>query len=205
MPSSRPLKYTVHTLPAGRTVPAIIDSTFSWKDLCPLDTPQTAAHPHHRLGSYGRLGIMLTAIGALLAIDAYANVSFAYKLWPLLVVIMGTGFIGIHIRRGRNESLYVGVGTFLCGFGLLALYCSFTSWAAMGILWPLFIAFFGISLCVGYFAGARRPYTLLAGLLFLLISATFLLVFSSYRNLWWIVFFMAGPSFLVFDRARRRV
>ncbi len=155
------------------------------------------------MGSYGRLGILLTFIGVLLAIDTFADLSIVYKLWPLLVVMLGTGFIGIHVRRGRRESAYVGVGTFLTALGLLMLYCSLTTWAAMAGLWPLFIAFLGVSFCVAYFASGRRPYVFLAGLLCLLLAATFLVVFSSQRHLWWITFFLAGPSFLVFDRARR--
>ena len=158
---------------------------------------------HHRIGSYGRLGIMLIVIGLVLSIDTLANISVAHKLWPLLVVMLGGGFIGIHIRRGRGESAYVGVGTCLIGLGLLLQYCSFTTWTAMADLWPLFIALLGLSFCVAYFAGERRPYVLLAGLVFMLLSATFLLVFSQLRHLWWLIFFLAGPSFIAFDRARR--
>jgi hypothetical protein len=154
-------------------------------------------------GRYGRLGLILTVVGAILAVDTLANLSFMYKLWPLLIVLPGIGFVGIFIRRSRREAIYIGVGTFLLGFSGLALYCSLTSWAALASLWPLFLTLLGVSFCVGYFFGNRVPFLLLAGLLLISLSVVFFFVFGITHKLWWSILVLAGLSFLIFDRINR--
>ena len=154
------------------------------------------------LGSYGRLGLLLTAVGVILAIDTLTSLSFLYKFWPLLVALLGGGFIGIYLRRGRREAIYVGIGTFLLGASALTLYCSLTSWAVLAALWPLFIGLLGISFLSGYVFGSRTPVLLLAGLVLLSVAAVFVLVFAVDPGLWWTVFLLAGVSFVIFDKAR---
>jgi len=155
------------------------------------------------LSSYGRLGILLAAIGVLLAVDATAQLSFLYKLWPLLCTILGTGFFGIYMQRARRESSYIVVGTYIVGFSFLALYCNFTSWGNLATLWPTFIALLGISMIAGFIFGKRQPGILLSGLLFCSTAVVFYLVFSLNNNLWWSVFILVGSSFFIYDKVRR--
>jgi hypothetical protein len=157
---------------------------------------------HKRFSSYGRLGLLLTVVGILLAVDSLAKVSYIYKFWPLLGGIVGCGFVGIHVRRGRPEALYVTVGVYLIAASALTLYCSLSSWAAMSGLWPLFITFLGVAFCFGYLFGKRSPFLLLAGLLLVTLSAVFFFVLIVNPRLWWIVLVLAGASFVVYDRAR---
>ncbi len=154
------------------------------------------------LSSYGRLGILLSAIGVILAVDATAHLSILYKLWPLLCTILGTGFFGIYQQRSRRESSYVIVGTYITGFSILALYCNFTSWSNLSTLWPVFIALMGIAVIAGYLFGNRHPGVLLSGLLSFSIAVVFYLVFSFNHQLWWSVFILVGGSFVISDRAR---
>ena len=156
-----------------------------------------------KFSSYGRLSFLLAFIGIMLAVDTMADLSFIYRLWPLLATILGTGFIGIYIRRSRREAVYIGIGVYLIGFGGLALYCSLTSWAALASLWPVFIGLMGLSFIFGYFFGRRRPMFLLTGLLFISIAMLFYFVFGQNQRLWWTVFIFASISFLIFDRVRR--
>lgn len=156
-----------------------------------------------KLSSYGRLGIMLAFIGILLAIDTLADLSFIYRLWPLVTILLGIGFIGIYIRRSRREGVYIGVGVYIIGFSVLALYCSLTSWTALSTLWPVFIGLMGLSFVFGFFFGDRHPSLLLAGLLFISLALLFYSVFGLNHRLWWIVFILAGISFLIFDKVRR--
>lgn len=155
------------------------------------------------LSSYGRLGILLAGIGTLLAIDALADLSFVYRLWPLIVTVLGIGFIGIYVRRARHEAIYIGVGVYIMGFSGLALYCSLTSWTALATLWPVFIGLMGVSCIFGFFFGSRSPVVLLAGLLFISSAILFYSIFGLDQRLWWIVFILAGISFLIFDKVRR--
>ena len=165
------------------------------------------AHVNHGrnpvLSSYGRFGIVLSAIGAILAIDTMADLTVLYKLWPLLCTVLGIGFTGIFLQRSRREAMYIGLGTFFIGFSALALYCNFTSWAALASLWPAFLLLLGISMTFGFLFGSRNPALLLNGLLFISLSIVFYLVFSLSSRLWWSVFILAGGSFVVFDRVRR--
>jgi hypothetical protein len=160
-------------------------------------------HGKKVLSSYGRLGLLLACIGTLLAVDMIAGLSFLYKLWPLLTVILGVGFIGIYARRSRREAVYIGVGIYLIGFSGLALYCNLTSWRVLADLWPLFIGLMGLSFIFGYLFGSRRPLALLGGLLFISLAAVFFFVFGVNPQLWWTVFILAGISFFTFDRVRR--
>jgi hypothetical protein len=163
----------------------------------------THAHQKTKLSSYGRLGILLGGIGVLMAIDTLANISIMYKFWPLIPMLLGIGFIGIYLRRGRREGIYIGVGAYIIGFSGLALFCSLTSWASIATLWPLFIGLLGLSFLFGFFFGSRRPVMLLAGLLFVSLAILFFSVFGISRRQWWIVFILAGMSFFVFDKVRR--
>ena len=155
------------------------------------------------LSSYGRLGILLAAIGTILAVDTMADLSVLYKLWPLLCMILGIGFIGIYLQRARKEAAYIGVGSFTIGFSLLALYCNFTSWTSLGSLWPVFIALSGIATVAGYIFGSRKPVMLLSGLLFISLAIVFFLVFNLSNRLWWSVFILAGGSLFISDSVRR--
>ena len=156
-----------------------------------------------RLSSYGRLGILLACIGVLLAVDTMADLSFIYKLWPLITTILGIGFIGIYVRRSRRESAYISIGVYIICFSGLALYCSLTTWTALATLWPAFIAFMGLALVFGYYFGSRQPGMLLAGLLFLSLAILFFSIFALNQRLWWSIFILAGSSFLIFDKVRQ--
>ncbi len=157
-----------------------------------------------KLGSYGRLGAMLSLIGVVLAIDTAANIRLLYKLWPLLCTVLGAGFIGIYLQRSRREAVYIGIGSFFIGFSLLALYCNFTTWAVLARLWPLFIVLPGLSMVLGFIFGRRSSIMLLLGLLLTSTGMVFLMVFVVNYRLWWTVFLFTGGSFFVFDIMRRK-
>ncbi|MEW6071977.1 MAG: hypothetical protein AB1726_05180 [Planctomycetota bacterium] len=154
------------------------------------------------LGSYGRFGLLLIGIGLLLAIDTLAGLYVLHKLWPLLVTLLGVGFLGIYIRRSRRESEYVGIAAFLLGSSAVAMYCSLTTWTALATLWPLFIGVLGASFLAGFAFGGRSPLPLLIGLLLISLCAVFLFVLAIDVRLWWMALVLAGASFLVFARAR---
>jgi hypothetical protein len=157
---------------------------------------------HRRLSSYGRLGVLLIAIGIALAIDTLADLSFIYKLWPLLITVLGIGFTGIYFRRARRESGYIAVGTAVIGISGVALYCNLTSWSELATLWPLFIGIMGISFIFGYALGKKKPVLLLSGLLLISLSIVFFFVFALSGTLWWTALLLAGASFFIFDTVR---
>jgi hypothetical protein len=155
-----------------------------------------------KMTSYGRFAILLIVIGVLLGIDAFWNLSFIYKLWPLIITMLGIGFIGIFKTRDRKEALYLSVGIYLLGFSFLALWCDFTTWYALKALWPLFITFLGLSFLFAHIYGGKKRAWLLIGLLLISLSAVLYFVFTVNPALWWSVFVLAGASVLISERAR---
>jgi hypothetical protein len=152
--------------------------------------------------SFNRLAMLLIVIGAIFGADTFWHLSLAYRLWPLIITILGTGFLGIFIKRDRHETAYLAVGVYLIGFSGLALYCCFTSWSLLSFLWPLFIAFLGIVFLFIFLFCKKTRTNLLLGLLLVSLSAVFYFVFSVNAHLWWTVFILAGLSILVAELAR---
>ncbi len=155
-----------------------------------------------KLTSQGRFGVLLLVIGALLAVDSHTKLFVIYKLWPVLSIILGFGFFGIFKQRARKESLYLCMGIFFIGFSLLALYCNFTSWKALTMLWPLFITNLGIALIATFLFCRPRRIQLLSGLLLVSLSVVFFLIFSLDTQLWWTGFILAGFSFLLSEMVK---
>jgi hypothetical protein len=155
-----------------------------------------------RLTSYGRFAIVLFVIGALFGIDSLFHLSFVYKLWPLVITMLGVGFIGIFRTRDRREALYLTVGIYLICFSGLALWCDFTHWGSLKGLWPLFIAFLGIAVTCAYALCRKKYLWLLIGLLLISTSVVFFFVFSISHDLWWTVFLLTGTSVWIAERDR---
>jgi CDP-diglyceride synthetase len=155
-----------------------------------------------RLTSYSRFAILLFIIGGLFGADSLFHLSVAYKLWPLIITILGIGFIGIFRKRDRKEALYLTVGIYLICFSGLALWCDFTRWGTLKTFWPLFIAFLGIALTLAYTICNKTYLWLLIGLLLISTSVVFFFVFSISHDLWWTVFLLAGMSVWIAERDR---
>ena len=155
-----------------------------------------------RLSSYGRFGIILVLIGLLLAIDSILKLSLIHKLWPVLITIIGIGFIGIFKQRARKEPLYISIGIYSLGFSFLALYCNVTSWSVLTTLWPLFIAILGIALIGNFIFCGQRRMQLLLGLLLISLSLVFFFVFTLDSRLWWTGLILGGISILASELAK---
>lgn len=147
-----------------------------------------------------RLGLLLIVIGILLALDAFFELSVVYELWPLLITMTGGGLIAIYLKGNARVPMFLVVGVYLLCFSFLALYCNFTSWAAMANLWPLFITFLGAVFLALFFFQEKRHGYLLAGLLLASISLVFCVNLALGSDWWWTVFVFAGLSILVAEQ-----
>jgi hypothetical protein len=148
-----------------------------------------------------RLAVLLIFIGVVFAVDSVLGLSVAHKLWPLLLTILAAGLIGIYVKRNARDGVFLASGVYLLCFSGLALYCSFTSWATLAELWPLFIAFLGIVFLALFFARGRNRWFLLLGLLLLSAAVVFWLFLALSGRFWWIVFVLVGVSLLASERA----
>lgn len=154
------------------------------------------------LSGYGRFGILMIIIGALLAVDSLLHLAFLYRLWPLIITLLGIGFIGIFQQRIRKEPPYLAIGVYLICFSGLALYCSLTTWAALGRLWPLFIVFLGLSFLASFYWHKTKRVLLLLGLLLSSIGVAFYFIFTIDPHLWWTIFLLGGISILITEQVK---
>jgi hypothetical protein len=155
-----------------------------------------------RVGVHARIAALLLFIGVFYAVDMLAGWSVVTRLWPTLVVLLGSGLIGIYIHRDRRGALFLASGIYLLCFSALAFYLNFTLWSQITRLWPLFIAFLGVSLLAVFFVSRRhRRVSMLAGLLLVSLAMVFFFVFSVDIRYWWIIFIFAGLSVLAAEKA----
>lgn len=147
--------------------------------------------------TYTRLANILIVIGILLAIDTIFNLQVIYKLWPLLLTILGVGFIGTYtIRQQRAYGAFLAIGEYCIFFSALALLFNFTSWTVLSSIWPIFITFLGIVLFTLYHF-KRKRLLLFLSVIVLLLSLYFFIIFSYNYNLWWVIFIITGISILI--------
>jgi hypothetical protein len=144
-----------------------------------------------------RLSFFMIIIGLLFATDSIFHLSFVYKFWPVIVAILGCGFVGIYLKRKPSGKIVMAAGEYLICFSAMALYCNFTSWSHLTSLWPLFIAFLGIIILTIYFSGNKQRLLLFSGLILVSLSIYFALVFSVSGELWWTIFLFVGASILL--------
>lgn len=147
--------------------------------------------------TYKRLAYMLFIIGILFALDSYLGISLFLNLWPVLVLILGIGFIGIYSKGKRRGFTYLVIGIYMILFTFLALYCNFTSWALLSIYWPIFITFLGIVVIAIFIYRQTSRVMLFLGLLLIFLSFYFFIVFSIGNNAWWTIFILVGLSILL--------
>ncbi|MFC1587248.1 hypothetical protein ACFL54_02965 [Planctomycetota bacterium] len=152
--------------------------------------------------THTRLAILLIVIGLLFAADSLLGVSFAYKLWPLLIFMLGTGLVGIYLKRKAKGALYLAGGEYFILFSGLAFYCNFTSWQNLKHLWPIFVGFLGLVFITLFLFYRKKRFLLFLGLLLLSLSIFFLLIFSLGTQFWWIIFMLAGLSILVSGKSK---
>jgi hypothetical protein len=147
--------------------------------------------------TYRRLGLLLILVGLLCAAATYLGLPVVFKLWPLLVLGLGVGFIGIFVGRRARGAAYLALGEYLILFAGLALYCNFTSWRNLGHLWPAFIAFLGVVFATLLVFRRRNRFLLFLSLLFVLVSASLFIIFSFGGQYWWSALVLVGLSVLV--------
>ncbi len=151
---------------------------------------------------YRRIGFLLIIIGSAYGVDSYFDIHIINRLWPLLITILGIGFLGIFIKRGKREAAYLGTGVYLTGFSALALFCNFSSWGNLATYWPIFILFLGVSFIGPFLFDKSKRLGLLIGLLLSSVAVVFYFIFSISSTLWWTSFIFTGLSVLIAERAK---
>ena len=152
--------------------------------------------------TYRRLGVLLIVIGGILAAGVKLKLPAVYKLWPILTLGLGVGFVGIYVKRRGRGSLYLALGEYLVLFSGLAFYLNFTSWENLAHLWPLFMAFLAVVFATIFIVGRRRRLVLFLALLLLVGTVFSFLVLSLGSEYWWTAFIFAGLSVLASGKSK---
>lgn len=154
----------------------------------------------HNKKSHIRLAVLLICFGILVACTHYFKISFIYKLWPTIPLIMSSGFITMFALRKKQETAFLSVGIYVSCFAILALYLNFSGWHQLSFLWPLFILFLSmVYFCLFAFCEKRVLY-LFMGLFLLSVTLSFFLLFHLSASLWWMIFIFLGLSILISER-----
>jgi len=149
-----------------------------------------------------RLGVLLIVLGLLFAASSHLGSELVFQLWPLLVMGLGIGFVGIFAKRRGRGAFYLALGEYLILFSGLALYCNFAGWGCLRRLWPVFVAFLAVVFATLFVLYRRRRFLLFFALMFFLLSAFFLLYYSLGSEYWWTILILAGLSILLTGRRR---
>ena len=147
--------------------------------------------------TYKRFAYLLIIVGLLLAADSYFRISIFLKLWPILVFMLGVGFIGIFTKQKRRGFTYLVIGIYLMLFTGLALYCNFTSWGILSVYWPIFITFLGLVFISIFIYKKATRVLLFFGLAMIFLSLYFIIIFSLKSDAWWSIFLLMGLSILL--------
>ena len=146
------------------------------------------------MGRNIKIGFFFILAGAAFAAEHFFAKGMLYRLWPLLLFLPGAGLIRIYFLRKKREALFCAAGSYLAEFSLLALWLNFTSWDILGSIWPVFIAFAGVSSLMIHLLHPAGRFFLVNGLFFLSASAVFFLVFSLGAEYWWSALILLGLS-----------
>ncbi|MHC4250964.1 MAG: hypothetical protein ACYS9X_17695 [Planctomycetota bacterium] len=152
--------------------------------------------------TYRRLGVLLMAIGGILAAGSWLKLPTVYKLWPALVLGLGVGFVGIYVKRRGRGAFYLALGEYLVLFSGLAFYLNFTTWRNLAHLWPLFMAFLAVVFGTLFIVGRRRRFVLFLALLLLVSTVFSFLVLSHGSKYWWTAFILAGLSVIASGKGK---
>ena len=144
------------------------------------------------------LSPLLILIGVLVTLENFQLIGAVSAHWPLLLIILGTGFLMLFFQRQRSDAVLLWLGSFLTILAAFCYYLNFTSWARLARLWPIFLGIVGLSFLV-LGLNTRRPLYLYFAGAFIALFVILMLVFTVSTRLWPMSFVVFGLSLLVLE------
>lgn len=144
------------------------------------------------------LGLIMIILGLIFLLDNLNILRFEFfMLWPLLVILGGTGFWLGFLTNRKNLGLIM-PGTILIIYGALFMYCALTDWDYMRILWPVFLLGPGIGFFLMYaFSEKKDRGLLLPGGILTLLSLLFAFSHLNYLRYWPVILIIIGIVLLL--------
>lgn len=134
-------------------------------------------------------GVLILS-GIALLFEGNSFFSGIHNLWPIFVLIVGVG-LTLLFSSDKREIGLLWLGSMMIMLSIFFFYLNYTSWAQLKKLWPLFITIVSISILLCYFYN-REKILLFVGILGILLSAAFILIFGISSSLWPVSLVIAG-------------
>ena len=147
--------------------------------------------------SFNVLATILILIGIIFLLENFGIVSGAWLFWPLIPLILGTGFCMLFFRT-RKDLVLLGLGSGLVLNSLFFFYLNLTSWKLLAYLWPAFMIILGLTFIACFLFSRKRVLIYLAVILMAL-GSSFILVFAISTILWPLTLVLAGISFIIIN------
>lgn len=144
----------------------------------------------------GILALLFIIAGAILTLENYHVIPGISINWPVLLLILGMGFVLLFFERKKEPIIWI--GSFLLFISIFFYYLNFTSWKSLAHLWPVFLGVIGLSFLATAIFTRKRIFAYLA-ILFITIFLALYLVFTISLKLWPMSLFIFGISLLIID------
>ena len=146
------------------------------------------------------LSPLLILIGVLITLENFQLVGAVSAHWPLLLIVLGIGFLMLFYQRQRSDAVLLWLGSFLTILAVFCYYLNFTAWSNLTWLWPFFLGIVGLSfLTLGI--DTRKPLYLYFAGVFIALFVILMLVFSVSVRLWPMTFVVFGLSLSVLEHS----
>lgn len=140
-------------------------------------------------------GVLLLILGIIFLLTNIRAFSLD-KTWPILPLFIGIGFIIAFASNRQKPDLLI-PGTILIVISVLFFYCSFTDWAKMVQLWPIFLIAPALGFYLVYFLGPRNKALLMPASVLLLIGVLFFVLDTLLSKYWPIILILVGAGIVL--------
>jgi len=141
--------------------------------------------------------------GAVITLENFGILHGISGHWPILLALVGVGFILLFFQRQQLDPVLLWLGTFLAILSVFFYYLNLTAWSRLANQWPGFLGVAGVSF-LSIAVAHRNPLYAALALVFLGLFVILGLVFSVSTRLWPLSFVVFGTSLLILDTLRQK-
>lgn len=139
-----------------------------------------------------------------LQVEERISIRLSVYLWPVLVILLGVGFILLFEQRNRSDIVLLCLGVFFIECGAFFTYLNFTGWKNLRTQWPIFLGFAGICFMACHIARRRNRVYFYLGLAFIMAFISLFLIFTVSPQLWPVSLVILGVSLLIVNYYNNR-
>ncbi|MBN2215656.1 MAG: hypothetical protein JW723_15615 [Bacteroidales bacterium] len=148
------------------------------------------------------LALILIITGVVVTLENFRFINGISRHWPVLMLILGTGFSLLYFQKQRKDPVLIWLGAFIGLLGIFFYYLNFTTWKSLSHDWPVFLLVTGISF-IPVAASKKKMIYVLSSLSFITLFLIFFLVFTVSSKLWPLSFLFLGVDLLIIEYVNR--